>query len=190
MAALLNPTDAGLLAISLQLTGLVAVPLQVVSLAMMPQCVRLFRDEDAAGLNHLVRAACSISAAAAAVLALLLLVSLDTILGMLGPSFAAAQHLVPVLVIGQLVNATMGPNGPTLQMIGAEREVGWIEAIVTVVRLGAVALAALFGNLFAVAVVVTATVALRNLMLSLVLYRKVGIVTLPTVSRGHAKRPR
>lgn len=188
VAALLNPTDAGLLAISLQLTGLVAVPLQVVSLAMMPHCVRLYRSGDSAGLNTLVRAACSISAAAAVVLAVVLLLSLDTILTMLGPSFAAAGPLVPVLVIGQLVNATLGPNGPTLQMIGAEREVGWIEALVTVVRLAAVALAAIAGSVFAVAVVVTLTVILRNLMLSITLHRKTAILTLPTLSWGHGQR--
>ena len=119
-------------------------------------------------------------------LAVLLLVSLDTIVGVLGPSFAPMSDLVPVLVFGQLVNAALGPNGPTLQMIGLERDAAWVETASTVVRLVAVALAAAFGSIFGVAIAVTVTTILRNLLLSATLHRRVGILTLPQLPRHRA----
>jgi O-antigen/teichoic acid export membrane protein len=189
-AALMNPTDAGLLAVGLQLTGLISIPLQILSLAIMPECVRMFRDGDTGGLNTLVRTACSVSFAAAVLIAALLLGLLDTILGVFGPSFASASTIVPVpvLALGQVVNATLGPNGPTLQMVGAEREVGIIETVVTVVRLSAVALAAIGGSILWVAIAIAATTILRNLLLSAVLYRKTAILTLPQLPLSRGRR--
>jgi O-antigen/teichoic acid export membrane protein len=186
VAALLGLADAGRLAIALQFTGLVAVPLQIVSLAIMPQCARLHRDADTEALDTLVRTASGISLALGSALAALLLLLLDTILGVLGPSFAATSRLIPILVIGQLVNAGLGPNGPTLQMIGLERELAWVETGTTVLRFVAVALAASVGSILGVALALAATTTLRNVLLSLTLHRKSGILTLPQLRRRHA----
>ena len=185
VAALLGSADAGRTAIAVQLSGLVGVPLQMVSLAMMPRCARLHRDRNTAALDGLVRRACTISLVFGLVLAALLLVSLDTILRLLGPSFAAASGLVVVLVLGQLLSAALGPNGPTLQMIGLERQAVRIESLATVLRLVAVAVAAALGSTLGVAFAITVTVMLRNLLLSATLYRRAGILTLPVLSRGH-----
>ena len=186
VATLHGLADAGRLAIAVQLTVLVAVPLQIVSLAIMPRCARLHRDDDIRGLDTLVRTASTISFVAGLGLAALLLVSLDSIVGVLGPSFAPISDLVPVLVFGQLINAALGPNGPTLQMIGLERDAAWVETASTVVRLVAVALAAAFGSIFTVAIAITATTILRNLLLSATLHRRVGILTLPQLRRRRA----
>jgi len=179
VAALLGAGDAGRLAIALQLTGLIGIPLQISSLAIMPQSATLHRDNATEALGALVRSASTISFALGLGLAGLLLVSAGTILSLLGPSFAATSELIPLLVLGQLVNATLGPNGPTLQMVGLERTAARIEAATTVVRLAAVAVAAATGNILGVALAITVTTMLRNLLLSTTLYRQVGIITLP-----------
>jgi len=93
-----------------------------------------------------------------------------------------------VLVVGQLINATLGPNGPTLQMIGLEREAAWVESAATVVRLSAVALAASEGSIVGVAFAIMATSTLRNVLLSTMLYRRAGILTLPQVPRRRDHR--
>jgi len=179
VAALLGAADAGRLAIALQLTGLVVVPLQITSLAVMPQIARLHRDSDMGAVAALVRTASTISLALGLGLAALLLISANTILGTLGPSFAATSDLIPVLVLGQLINAAFGPNGPTLQMVGLERTAAWIETAATLLRLGAVAFAAAAGNVLGVALAITVTTMLRNLLLSTTLFRQAGIITLP-----------
>lgn len=189
VAALVDLADAGRLAIALQLTGLVAVPLQIVSLAILPRCTRLHRDGETRRLDTLVRSASSISLALGLVLAAALLAALKTILGVLGPSFAATSDLIPILVAGQLVNAALGPNGPTMQMIGLERPAAWVETAATVVRLVAVALAASMGNIVGVAFAITVSTTLRNVLLSAVLYRRAGILTLPRLPPRRAHHP-
>lgn len=189
IAALLGLSDAGRLAVALQLTGLVAVPLQIVSLATMPRCAALHRDGDRAAIGKIVRSASTLSLALGLGLAAVLLIGLDTILGALGPSFTATSSLIPILVAGQLINAALGPNGPTLQMIGLERDVVRVEAAVTALRLVAVVLAASAGSIVGVALAITVTSALRNLLLSTTLYRRAGILTLPQFPHRRARRP-
>jgi O-antigen/teichoic acid export membrane protein len=189
IAALLGRSDAGRLAIALQLTALVAVPLQIVSLATMPRCAALHRDGDTAAIDTMVRAASTLSLALGIGLAAVLLVGLDTILGALGPSFTATSSLIPILVAGQLINAALGPNGPTLQMIGLERELVRVEGGVTALRMVAVVLAASAGSIVGVAFALTVTSALRNLLLSTTLYRRAGILTLPQFPPRRAHRP-
>lgn len=188
VAALLDLADAGRLAIAMQLTGLVAVPLQIVSLAIMPRCARLHHEGDTEALNTLVRTASTISFALGLGLAAALLASSDLILGILGPTFAATSGLISVLVVGQLVNAALGPNGPTLQMIGFERDAAWVETAAMVLRLLAVAVAASVGSILGVAFAIAATTTLRNLLLSIALYRRAGIVTLPQLPRRRDHR--
>lgn len=189
VAALLDLADAGRLAIAMQVTGLVAVPLQIVSQAILPQCTRLHRDGETRALNTLVRSASTISLVLGLVLATALLVGRDTILSALGPSFAATSELIPILVVGQLVNAALGPNGPTMQMIGLEREAAWLESVATVFRLVAVVIAASIGNIVGVAFAITVTTTLRNVLLSTSLYRRAGILTLPQLPRRRAHQP-
>jgi O-antigen/teichoic acid export membrane protein len=188
VAALLDLSDAGRLAIALQLTGIVVVPLQIVSLATMPTCATLHRDGDTAAIDTLVRTASTLSLAGGVALTVPLLLGLDPILRVLGPSFAASSSLVSILVIGQLVNAGLGPNGPTLQMIGLEREVVWVETAATILRLVAVVVAARAGSIVGVAFAITVTTALRNLALSTTLYRRAGILTLPHIPRRAHRR--
>jgi O-antigen/teichoic acid export membrane protein len=187
VALLLDVGDAGRLAIALQLSMLVAVPLQIASLAVMPACARLHRDGQTADLADLVRSASTISLVSGLALAVLLLVVLDPILHLLGPTYAATEALVPVLVVGQLVNAALGPNGPTLQMIGSDRDAAWVEAAASVVRISTVALAAVSGSIVAVAAAVAATSMLRNLALTVMLHRRTGILTLPRIPDRRAR---
>ena len=109
-------------------------------------------------------------------------------MALMGPSFAATSNLVPILVIGQLVNAALGPNGPTMQMMGLERDVVWVETAATILRLLAVVVAAQAGSIVGVAFAITVTTALRNMVLSTALYRRTGILTLPQVPRHAHER--
>lgn len=179
VAALGDVADAGRFAVAQQVAGLVGVPLQIVSLAAMPRCARLHAEGDDVGLAKVVRLACGLSLGLGGLCALVLAIGIEPILAVFGPGFAAAAQLVAVLVAGQLVNAALGPNGPTLQMIGREHDARRIEAATTVVRLVAVAVAASAGSAVAVAGVVAATTVARNVALTVTLHHRSGILALP-----------
>ena len=76
-----------------------------------------------------------------------------------------------------------------MQMIGLERPAAWVETVATVFRLVAVALAAWMGNIVGVAFAITVSTTLRNLLLSTVLYRRAGILTLPRLPPRRAHQP-
>lgn len=186
VGALLELPDAGRLSIALQLSGLVVLPLQIVSLSTMPRCAALHRDGDTDGIDALVRHAATLSTLGGVALTAVLLVGMDALLELLGPTFASAGELIAILVIGQLVNAALGPNGPTLQMMGFERDVVWVEASSTVIRLAAVAWAASAGDIVGVAFAIAMTTALRNVLLTATLYRRTGILSLPQAPHRRA----
>ena len=186
VAVLLDLEAAGQLAIGLQLAGLVAVPLQIVNLVVVPRCAKLHQDGDIVGLEALVRTASGLSLGLGLGLALVVLLAVDSILGLLGPSFDAAGELLPILVVGQLINAAFGPNSPALQMIGRDRDAARAESVATVARFIIVACAALAGSLLGVALANAATTALRNVLLSTLLYRRTGILSLPSWSHRRA----
>ena len=181
VGALLGLADAGRLAIALQFSGLVAMPLQIVSLSTMPRCAALDQQGKTKAIDALVRHAATLSIAGGVALAAVLLVGMAPLLDLLGPTFASTSELIVILVVGQLVNAALGPNGPTLQMMGYERDVVFVETVSTVIRLAAVAWTASAGDIVGVAFAIAMTTALRNVLLSATLYRRTGILSLPQV---------
>jgi O-antigen/teichoic acid export membrane protein len=188
VAGLLNLESAGQLAMATQFAMLVGLPLQVISLTIMSQCIQLHRDHDVGGLESLVRTAATLSFGLSAVLAIGLYLFFDVVLGVVGPGFGQSGQLLPILIVGQLINAVTGPNGPTLWVVGRESDVVRVQSVAAILHLGAVAGAAYSGSVVGVAVAVVAASAIRNVLMSLVLYRRVGVVLLPYVPFRRAAR--
>lgn len=185
VAVLAGLDDAGQLAVALQFAFLVLLPLQIVSLTIMPRIARLHRAGDDQGVGTLVRKACTVSLTGGLGLAAVLVLFSDRILGMLGPSFAGTSEILPILVVGQIFSAGLGPNSPTLQMIGQERGAARAESVAMIVRVVAVTATAFTGNIVGVALALTGTNMLRNALLSAELYRRTGILTLPSLPTRH-----
>ncbi len=180
VAALLSLSSAGRLAIALQMAGLASVPLQIVSLAIMPRVAALRPTGDLAGVIEVVRTGSALSLGLGLGIAVIVLVSMGPVLDILGPSFAAAVDLIPVLLVGELVSAASGANSPTLVMLGMERDGVRMETVATIVRFVAIAVAASVGDILTVAWAIAATTALRNVLLSTLLHRRTGILSLPS----------
>lgn len=181
VAGLLNLESAGQLAIATQFATFVGLPLQVISLTVIPRCVQLHRDRDLVGLETLVRAVSALSFVLSASLAIGLGLFFDVVLDVVGPGFGQSGQLLPIVIIGQLINAASGPNGSTLWAIGRERDVVRVQSVATTLHLAAVAGAAFSGSVVGVALAMVASNAIRNVMMSVVLYRRVGVVLLPFV---------
>jgi O-antigen/teichoic acid export membrane protein len=101
----------------------------------------------------------------------------DILAGFFGPDFASAELALAVLAVGQLINAATGPAGPILNMTGFERDTTLITLVAAVVAVvlsfALIPTWGVEGAAFAAA----GSFASWNLLLSIQVYRRLGLHT-------------
>ena len=174
-AQMLSAADAGLYRVGVQ----IAMALQVIANALFSvysaQISAAFHAEDRARAARLARSAVRISSAIAIPTALILLAAAPFILDQIGPEFSGALPVLIVLIFGQLAFTLTGPCGLVLAMSGNERINLAITIGGTVLVLVAVPIAAYFFGLTGIAVAMSVTLLLRNLIAYAVVRQKEGI---------------
>jgi O-antigen/teichoic acid export membrane protein len=172
----------GRLAVAVQLAALAAIPLSVVNLAIVPRCVKQHARGDHSGLARTVRLACTMCVGLTLPLAAGLMYFSEFAVQMLGRDFHGAAGLLSILIIGQCINACCGPNGSILQMIGYEKLYSSALLMTNSAQVTAVLLAAVTGNLTAVAISIVVIEGMRNIVLSGLLWQRERLIMLPTLN--------
>lgn len=152
--------------------------LAVTSIAS-PKFSALYQKGDMQALNTLARSSSKLLfLAASPVLAILFFVP-DKVMAIFGPEFVSGAMVIFILAAGQLVNIITGPAGNLLMMCGHERLVKntlVISAFLCVfISLLLIPEMGVIGAAIANAV----TVAIENLILATLVWRKLRIVTIP-----------
>lgn len=138
LGTLATVTDSGAFSVAVRCALFVSFLQIVVSFPLAPSISRLRARGDRDRLQRLIRSSVVVVTATAVPLALVLVVFREPVLRMFDPAFASAETALVLLVVGELINVTMGPVGTSLTMTGHER-------LVAVAVTTALAVNALFG---------------------------------------------
>lgn len=172
----------GKLSVAVQLAAIAAVPLMIVNLAIVPRCVRHHTAHEHEALASTVRIACTLCVGLTLPLGIVIVMFAESAVGLLDKDFSGSEVLLSILVVGQCINACCGPNGSILQMVGREKLYSSTLLMTNSAQVVVVLLAAWTGNIEAVAIGIVMVESVRNVLLSVLLWKKERLLMLPTVN--------
>ncbi|MBI5563158.1 MAG: oligosaccharide flippase family protein [Deltaproteobacteria bacterium] len=179
-----TPADVGVFGAAQRTAMLTSFVLIAVNSIAAPKFAALYVKGDMAALKATVRGSTKLITLMAAPVLVMFLVMPRHVMAIFGPQFASeGASLLSIMAIGQFVNAATGSVGHLLAMSGHERQMrnGYIISAVITVAVN-IALIRQWGTLGA-AVATAITVALQNLILVFIAWRKLGIMTIPGLGR-------
>lgn len=172
------PEEVGLFRVAQRGAMLVSFGLLAVNMAIAPVVSEMF----AKGQKQLLQR--MINKSILGILAFALPVGLGLILGgrwilpfVFGQEYAAAYLPLVILVLGQLVNASLGSVGLILNMAGLERLTAWGVAIAALASLILNLALIPFWGTSGAAIASSASLVIWNVLLFIWLYRKTGILS-------------
>jgi len=158
-----------------RLANVMSLGLRGISGFASPLISRYFALADFSKLQRLAHLAARGAFAMALATALVLVGFGYNLLGLFGAGFKTAYTPLLVLLSGELVAAAAGPVGFLMTMTNRQVSATWIEAATSVIAIGlALVLIPHYGILGA-AVVVAASDAVRNISMSVALWRQLGL---------------
>lgn len=170
----------GYYAAASRIAALVAMPLGLLSMIFTPRAAKLYSMNKIKMLNHEVRYSCTRSFVMSVFALIVILLFYKKILDIMGHEFLAASSLVLVLVVGQVFNSFFGPNAQLMQMIGMENIYTRLMLLMALIQgMASIIFAHYYGSVMLVAIAVIIVSLLWNIVLTVFINRKTGIIALP-----------
>jgi O-antigen/teichoic acid export membrane protein len=174
-----TPRDVGIFGIANRTATLTSFILLAVNNIAAPKFAALHRAGDLATLGRVARDSARLMALVAAPMLIVCLILPGPVMRIFGADFESGAAVLSILAAGQFVNVVTGSVGFVLIMCGYERM--YRNAFV-VCAASSIALNGLliprFGILGA-AIATAGTLALQNLVAAMLVWRKLGVVTIP-----------
>ena len=176
VGSMLGREDAAHYGAAAQLATLIAIPAGAVLAVSMPQTAELFVQEKRAELQALLDQTSRLSALLGGACAVAILAFSGSFLGMYGPAFASAQWPLVLLVLAQLIGATVGAQAGNLLITTGEQRLGsMVIGVSSAINLAlSLPLTRAFGPVGTASATLAAT-AIRSLALSVLLRRRLGL---------------
>lgn len=181
---LAGPEEVGIFAVAWRIAALVAFPLTAINIATGPAIAGAASGGDRPALQDLLARSAVWSTLAGLAVALPLLLFPHWLLGLAGPELTRGATVLRILVAGQLICAITGMANVALAMSDHSNAsmVAYGGAALASLLLNA-ALIPLLGGLGAAAAATAVVIGLRVAIL-LLLWRRLGVLSLPFVRRG------
>lgn len=174
---LLGTDEAGVYAVSARFAASISLPMAFLGSALGPMVSELIAKNDLQSLQSRITTTSRFGLALALPVAVLLWVGSESILNVVGVSYAVGSDAMRVLIVAQLINVVVGPVGLVLMMSGQHWQMGRMFAITAVVNLVLnVLLIPLMGMLGA-AVATAIAIIMRNFLLRAQLNNMHGLNT-------------
>ncbi|HHP7229397.1 MAG TPA: flippase [Xenococcaceae cyanobacterium] len=173
--AMLGSFQVGIYSAALKTASIVNFLLAAVNAIAAPMFATLHAQEDYQGLKKLTRTVARWLFYPSAILALLLIVFAERVLGLFGSEFVAARGSMTILILGQLVNVGAGSVGYLMQMTGHHRQCAYVfgcSAILNLVLNGI--LIPLLG-IKGAAIATALTMAVWNIWLHQLVVKNIGV---------------
>ena len=103
------------------ITGIPAIPLGIISLNLIPQLARMYKDGNTASQQRLVENATTGILLTAVALSVLILLASPLLPVMLGAEYAPVRYLLPTLLLAMLADCATGPTFSVMQTQGLEQ---------------------------------------------------------------------
>ncbi|MCK0127190.1 hypothetical protein [Erythrobacter sp. F6033] len=146
-ARVLSAADAGLYRVSFQLSGILLMMSATIWSVYSTQISAAFHADDTKEVARLARSSVKAGAVVAVPMTILILFGGEFILAQIGPEFVAAQRVISIMVVANLLAVLIGPYGIVLAMSGNERANLALSIVATGLLLIAAPLSALYGGL-------------------------------------------
>jgi O-antigen/teichoic acid export membrane protein len=171
-------SDVALYGVATRVVVLIAVPLNIVNSVVSPMIPDLFGKGETGKLERILRGLATLSTLPA-VLALLAFIAVGPIFLELvfGEFYRAAEALLVILTVGTIFNVMAGSCGLTLLMAGHQKVLMNISIFSGLITITGVYLAAARWGTVGVAIVVSGTLLLKNLLMLYFTKRLTGIWT-------------
>lgn len=161
----------GFLAAALKLANVAALGLTAVTGFTSPLVARHFALRDTANLQRLGQLAARASFGLALLVAVVLALAGEPLLGLFGSGFRAAYPVLLVLLAGELVAAGAGPVSHFLTLTGHHRHASAIEAVTSALVLVLAVVLIPQAGILGAAVAMAAGTAARNIAMVLAVWR-------------------
>jgi O-antigen/teichoic acid export membrane protein len=189
IGALMTPADAGIYGAALKTTGQTIFLLTSVNAVIAPMLSAMYAKKDMAGLQRLLYMAVHLSFWPALLFVGALILLSNFILGLFGPEFLAARTPMIILGIGQLFNAGTGVVISLLIVTGQHKTATKVYGVSAGLYLILAFLGIRVFGLVGAAVATAMIMALWNIWLSVLAYRRLGLHTaIPAAVQALARR--
>lgn len=176
--------DVGVFGVAARTAMLTSSILMAFNSVLAPKLAALHRQGDTASLRRTMQGATRLMTILACPVLLVFLVLPQTIMAVFGPQFApAGAHLLSIMAAGQFVNVSTGAVGILLIMTGHERAMRTTMLLAAAVNVALNAALILTWGVLGAAIATAVTIALQNLLLVAIAWRKLGIMSLPGLGR-------
>lgn len=187
--ALGGEEEAGLFGIVIRVVRLLAFPLMALNMAIGPRVAQMWNKGQHDALRHLLRVAATVIAVIAMCILVLFLLAGPQMLALLfGAEFVAAWPAFLVLLVGQSVNGLTGLPMLVLSVTSAQRAAMVISLTSGALGVGTSLVLGRMDPLWGVAMGVSVTVVLQNLLALIYCRMKLGVNTLPTLDPSALRR--
>jgi O-antigen/teichoic acid export membrane protein len=177
IGVLMSPADAGIYGAALKTTGQTIFLLASVNAVIAPMLSSMYAKKDMAGLQRLLYMAVHLSFWPALIFVAALIFLANFILGLFGPAFLAARTPMIILGIGQLFNAGTGVVISLLIVTGYHKTATKVYGISAGLYLILAYIGIHFWGLIGAAVATALIMALWNIWLSILAYKRLGLHT-------------
>lgn len=154
------------------------IALAVTSIAA-PKFSAMHQQGDMPALSALAKSSTKLLMLAASPAFAILFLVPEKVMGIFGNEFASGARVIVILAAGQLVNIITGPTGNLLMMCGYERLVRNTLAASAFLCMGVSLLLIPQMGAVGAATALAITVCIENLILVTLVWRKLGIMTIP-----------
>jgi O-antigen/teichoic acid export membrane protein len=161
-----------------QLTSLVLIAVNSIA---APKFAALYQQGDMEELGRTARNAAKLMAVMSSPALLVILVVPGPIMGLFGDEFRVGSGILTILAAGQFINVVSGSVAYLLMMTGLERQLRNILAMTAALNLGLNFMLTPKYGILGAAVANSVSMAVQNLTGVFVVYREMGIITLPFI---------
>ena len=183
--ALGDSEKVALFGAALRVVRLLALPLMAVNMAIGPQIANLWKADEAASLERLLRRSARVIMAISFTVMGGLAVAGPPVLSLFfGDAFAAAWPVFLILLVGQAVNATTGSPMLLMTVTNGQRVAMIFAVLASVLGVGVSLILGRIDPLWGVAIGASVTVIVQNLLAVWYCATRMGIKTYPTLRFG------
>lgn len=168
-------------ALALQYAALSSIPLGAIGLTIIPRCARHYRANQLHEANMIVRTAASASFATAVLIALATHFLTPWLVGLLGQSYAGIQPLLPALLLASVIDCLTGPSVPVMQTMNLEGKFSRALLIFVPLQLLMIYASCLVDGVRGAAIGYMLSRVVWNVVMSGIIYRSLGIISLPSL---------
>lgn len=173
--------DVGIYRVAFKIATLITFIQFAVNSIAAPTIAALYAKEDLSGLRKYVKQIGVINAAFAVPITLAIVLFPECLLNMFGAEYRAGAELLPILAIGQLVNALAGPVMYILNMTGKEklsqRIMIWMTGLNSLLNIILIPIYGIIGA----AIATTISMVTWNVIAALYVYKYYKVIAIPFV---------